>query len=98
MQLAAALRAEKLILMTDVPGVMKDKDDISTKYTELDIRATRQVPLPEGGGGVHLASNLGFSDWAGHIVLLYCGSSSLSRQVCTTIRVRCNVDSIKPHS
>lgn len=43
MQLAAALRAEKLILMTDVPGVMKDKDDISTKYTELDIRNTRQV-------------------------------------------------------
>ena len=42
-QLAAALRAEKLILMTDVPGVMRDKDDISTKYTELDIRETRQA-------------------------------------------------------
>jgi acetylglutamate kinase len=44
-QLAAALRAEKLILMTDVPGVMRDKDDISTKYTELDIRETRQACL-----------------------------------------------------
>jgi acetylglutamate kinase len=42
-QLAAALRAEKLILMTDVPGVMRDKDDISTKFTELDIRETRQA-------------------------------------------------------
>lgn len=42
-QLAAALKAEKLILMTDVPGVMRDKDDISTKFTELDIRDTRQV-------------------------------------------------------
>ena len=29
--------------MTDVPGVMRDKDDISTKYAELDIRATRQA-------------------------------------------------------
>ncbi len=42
-QLAAALKAEKLILMTDVPGVMRDKDDISTKFAELDIRDTRQV-------------------------------------------------------
>ena len=44
-QLAAALRAEKLILMTDVPGVMRNKDDISTKYAELDIRETRQARL-----------------------------------------------------
>lgn len=29
--------------MTDVPGVMRNKDDISTKYAELDIRATRQA-------------------------------------------------------
>ena len=45
LQLAAALKAEKLILMTDVPGVMRDKDDISTKFAELDIRDTRQVLL-----------------------------------------------------
>ena len=43
LQMAAALRAEKLILMTDVPGVLKDKDDISTKYTALDIKNTRQL-------------------------------------------------------
>ena len=43
LQVAAALRAEKLILMTDVPGVLKDKDDIKTKYTSLDIRSTRQL-------------------------------------------------------
>ena len=42
-QLAAALKAEKLILMTDVPGVLKDKDDIATKYVELDIRTTRKL-------------------------------------------------------
>ena len=43
--MAAALKAEKLILMTDVPGVMRDKDDVSTKFTELDIRDTRQLVL-----------------------------------------------------
>ena len=30
-EIAAALRAEKLILMTDVPGVLRDKDDVATK-------------------------------------------------------------------
>lgn len=29
--------------MTDVPGVLRDKDDISTKFTELDIRQTREL-------------------------------------------------------
>ncbi|KAA6423690.1 MAG: N-acetylglutamate kinase [Trebouxia sp. A1-2] len=42
-EMAAALQAEKLILMTDVPGVLKDKDDIATKYTALDIKSTRQL-------------------------------------------------------
>ena len=42
-QVAAALKAEKLILMTDVPGVMRDKDDISTKFLELDIKRTREL-------------------------------------------------------
>ena len=41
--MAAALKAEKLILMTDVPGVMRDKDDVSTKFAELDIKDTRQL-------------------------------------------------------
>ncbi|KAK9809855.1 hypothetical protein WJX72_000394 [[Myrmecia] bisecta] len=42
-EIAAALQAEKLILMTDVPGVLRDKDDISTKFVELDIRQTREL-------------------------------------------------------
>ena len=42
-QVAAALKAEKLILMTDVPGVMRDKDDIATKFIELDIKDTRAL-------------------------------------------------------
>lgn len=42
-QIAAALQAEKLILMTDVPGVLKDKNDINTKYTSLDIRECREL-------------------------------------------------------
>lgn len=29
--------------MTDVPGVLKDKDDIATKYASLDIRQTREL-------------------------------------------------------
>lgn len=40
-EIAAALSAEKLILMTDVPGVLRDKDDVATKYAELSIAQTR---------------------------------------------------------
>lgn len=43
MQIAASLRAEKLILMTDVPGVMRDKDDPSTKFTSLSIRECKEL-------------------------------------------------------
>jgi len=42
-QIAASLRAEKLILMTDVPGVMRDKDDHSTKFTSLSIRECKEL-------------------------------------------------------
>lgn len=42
-QIAAALQAEKLILMTDVPGVLRDKNDVSTKFAELSIRQTRNL-------------------------------------------------------
>ena len=42
-EIAAALRAEKLILMTDVPGVLRDKDDASTKYNELSIRQCKDL-------------------------------------------------------
>lgn len=43
MQIAASLKAEKLILMTDVPGVLRDKDDVATKFIQLDIRQTREL-------------------------------------------------------
>ena len=42
-EIAASLGAEKLILMTDVPGVMRDKDDVDTLYRELDIQTTRAL-------------------------------------------------------
>jgi hypothetical protein len=41
------LQAEKLILMTDVPGVLKDKNDVSTKYPFLSIRECREL-IEEG--------------------------------------------------
>ncbi|KAG7673801.1 hypothetical protein Ndes2526B_g02728 [Nannochloris sp. 'desiccata'] len=46
-EIAAALKAEKLILMTDVPGVLKDKDDPSTKYNALSIRDCKEL-IQEG--------------------------------------------------
>lgn len=42
-EIAAALRAEKLILMTDVPGVLRDKDDASTKFAALTIRECKEL-------------------------------------------------------
>jgi len=46
-EIAAALKAEKLILMTDVPGVLRDKNDKSTKIHELTIRDCRNL-IEEG--------------------------------------------------
>eukprot|EP00191_Tetraselmis_sp_GSL018_P008713 CAMPEP_0177602180 /NCGR_PEP_ID=MMETSP0419_2-20121207/14715_1 /TAXON_ID=582737 /ORGANISM="Tetraselmis sp., Strain GSL018" /LENGTH=356 /DNA_ID=CAMNT_0019095615 /DNA_START=166 /DNA_END=1236 /DNA_ORIENTATION=- len=46
-EIAAALQAEKLILMTDVPGVMRDKDDLSSLYRELNIRGCKEL-MTEG--------------------------------------------------
>lgn len=46
-EIAASLRAEKLILMTDVPGVLRDKDDPATKLTHLDIRECKEL-IDEG--------------------------------------------------
>lgn len=65
-QLAAALKAEKLILMTDVPGVLKDKDDISTKYAELDIRTTRELVRPLAqprGSSSHVSGHAKLTCW-----------------------------------
>ena len=33
--IAGALKAEKLVFLTDVPGIMRDKDDISTVFSRL---------------------------------------------------------------
>jgi hypothetical protein len=39
--------------MTDVPGVLRDKNDVATKFAELDIRSCRTL-VDEGiiGGGM----------------------------------------------
>jgi len=42
-EIAAALKAKKLVLMTDVPGVLRDKNDIKTKIHSLDIRGCREL-------------------------------------------------------
>lgn len=42
-ELAAALRAQKLILMTDIAGIMKDHRDASTLISELNINEARSL-------------------------------------------------------
>eukprot|EP00873_Tetraselmis_striata_P042913 jgi/Tetstr1/463177/TSEL_008109.t1 len=46
-EIAAALQAEKLILMTDVPGVMRDKDVPSSLFRALDIRSCKELQREE---------------------------------------------------
>lgn len=46
-ELAASLKAEKLILMTDVPGVMIDPKDMDTLVREMTIGKTRSL-IDEG--------------------------------------------------
>ncbi|MCU0566365.1 MAG: acetylglutamate kinase [Oculatellaceae cyanobacterium Prado106] len=52
-ELAAALGAEKLILLTDTPGILRDYKDASTIITTLDIREARAL-IDTGvvGGGM----------------------------------------------
>ena len=52
-ELAAALGAEKLILMTDTPGVLRDYKDIATLIPRMDIQEARQL-IESGvvGGGM----------------------------------------------
>eukprot|EP00244_Chara_vulgaris_P000080 TRINITY_DN10117_c0_g2_i2.p1 TRINITY_DN10117_c0_g2~~TRINITY_DN10117_c0_g2_i2.p1 ORF type:complete len:323 (+),score=74.84 TRINITY_DN10117_c0_g2_i2:37-969(+) len=45
--LAAALNAEKLILMTDVPGVMRDGKDIASLIKEVNVEGARNL-MAEG--------------------------------------------------
>lgn len=42
-ELAAALGAEKLILMTDTPGILQDYRDPSTLLTKVDIQGAREL-------------------------------------------------------
>ena len=41
--LAIALKAEKLILLTDVPGVMEDKSDLETLIREMDVQMAKSL-------------------------------------------------------
>jgi acetylglutamate kinase len=42
-EIAAALGAEKLILLTDTPGILEDYHDSSTLYTHLTIQQAREL-------------------------------------------------------
>ncbi|VEP11344.1 Acetylglutamate kinase [Hyella patelloides LEGE 07179] len=42
-EIAAALQAEKLILLTDTPGILQDYQDQSTLITKLDIQKAREL-------------------------------------------------------
>ncbi len=42
-EIAAALNAENLILLTDTPGILEDYNDPSTLLTKLDINKSRQL-------------------------------------------------------
>ena len=52
-ELAAALAAEKMILLTDTPGILEDYQDPSTLLTKLDIQKARNL-IDRGvvGGGM----------------------------------------------
>lgn len=52
-ELAAALGAEKLILMTDTPGILRDFQDPSTLINKVDIQGAREL-IETGvvGGGM----------------------------------------------
>ena len=42
-ELAAAMEAEKLILLTDTPGILKDKDDPASLFRKLKLPEARQL-------------------------------------------------------
>ena len=50
--IAGALGAERLIMMTDIAGILKDKNDISTLIPEISVKeaaALREKGVIEGG-------------------------------------------------
>lgn len=42
-ELAAALGAEKLILLTDIAGILEDKDDVGSLVKEIDIAGVKKM-------------------------------------------------------
>lgn len=46
-ELAAALGAEKLLLLTDVAGILEDKEDASSLVKEIDIKGVKRM-MEEG--------------------------------------------------
>lgn len=42
-ELAAALGAEKLILLTDVAGILENKEDIGSLVKEIDIKGVKRM-------------------------------------------------------
>ena len=52
-ELAAALGAEKLILLTDVAGILEDREDPGSLVKEIDIKGVKRM-VEEGriGGGM----------------------------------------------
>lgn len=42
-RIAGALKAERLIMMTDIAGILRDKDDISTLIPEITIKEARKL-------------------------------------------------------
>jgi acetylglutamate kinase len=52
-ELAASLNAEKLILLTDTPGILEDRTDPGTLVPEMDITTARQlIDVGVVGGGM----------------------------------------------
>ena len=41
--IAGALEAERLLMMTDVPGVLRDKDDLSTLISEMTVEKAQHL-------------------------------------------------------
>lgn len=52
-ELAAAVGAEKLILLTDTPGILRDRDDAASLIPKMDIQTARKL-IEDGivGGGM----------------------------------------------
>jgi acetylglutamate kinase len=42
-ELAVGMKAYKMMLMTDTPGILKDKDDPASLITELSIKEARKL-------------------------------------------------------